>query len=295
MKVRRPTGADLPAVTELIRTFEAALLGEPEQSEEDLATEWADLDLSRDAWLVELDGALAGYAALHTAGPPLADGYVHPAFRARGVGARLVDLVETEARVRELGVLQNAVLGADEPAQDLLRARGYREARRYYRMVIDLDEQPAPPEWPERLAAGPVGDHDRAQFHAALDESFAEEWGHEPSRGIDWTRIREHRHPDRSLWLAVKDGEEIAAAAVADEERAGAGWIAAIGVRKPWRRRGIGHALLLQCFGELYSRGTRRIALGVDSQNPTGATRLYERAGMRVAYSVVFFEKELAA
>jgi GNAT superfamily N-acetyltransferase len=70
-------------------------------------------------------------------------------------------------------------------------------------------------------------------------------------------------------------------------------WIAAIGVRKPWRRRGVGHALLLHCFCELHARGKQKIALGVDAENPTGATRLYERAGMHVARSIVWFEKAL--
>jgi hypothetical protein len=53
--------------------------------------------------------------------------------------------------------------------------------------------------------------------------------------------------------------------------------------------------MLLHCFRELYTRGKRVVALGVDAQNPTGATRLYESAGMHVAYSAVFFEKELGA
>jgi hypothetical protein len=45
---------------------------------------------------------------------------------------------------------------------------------------------------------------------------------------------------------------------------------------------------------ELYGRGQRVIGLGVDAENPTGATRLYERAGMRIVGSAALFEKELA-
>jgi hypothetical protein len=33
--------------------------------------------------------------------------------------------------------------------------------------------------------------------------------------------------------------------------------------------------------------------LGVDAQNPTGATRLYERAGLRVIKEDIVYEKEL--
>ena len=62
---------------------------------------------------------------------------------------------------------------------------------------------------------------------------------------------------------------------------------------RPWRKRGLGEALLLQSFGEFYKRGTRTIGLGVDAQNPTGATRLYQKVGMYIASEYVTYEKEL--
>ena len=53
------------------------------------------------------------------------------------------------------------------------------------------------------------------------------------------------------------------------------------------------HEALEEAFGEFYRRGESRCALGVDANNTTGATRLYERAGMRVLWEAVIFEKEL--
>ena len=70
-------------------------------------------------------------------------------------------------------------------------------------------------------------------------------------------------------------------------------WIGVVGVRSPWRRRGLALALLHHSFGIFYQQGRRRIALEVDTQNPTGATRLYEKAGMHVERQYDFFEKEL--
>jgi ribosomal protein S18 acetylase RimI-like enzyme len=64
-------------------------------------------------------------------------------------------------------------------------------------------------------------------------------------------------------------------------------------VRRPWRKKGLGLALLTHSFGEFYKRGMKTIGLGVDASNPTGATRLYQRAGMTVASEFLTFEKEL--
>lgn len=295
MNVRRPADADAPAVTELIAAMDTHLVGEAELTEEDLRDEWTDLELDRDAWLFELDGELAGYAALHTRAHTFADGYVHPRHFGRGVGTGIVELTEAEARFRDMETIRNAVLAADDRARALLEGRGYSALRHFYRMAIDLDGPPPPAEWPPGLRVEPVDyENDAEAFHATLDEAFAEEFGHEPERGIDWRARRERRPFDPLLWFVVKEGDEVAAAALCDDERFGGGWIASIGVRKPWRRRGVGYALLLHAFGQLYTRGRRRITLGVDAQNPTGATRLYERAGMQVAFEAVVYEKRLS-
>lgn len=296
MNVRRPTGDDAPAVAGLIRAFETHFTGLPEKSEADLRHEWWELELDRDTWLVELDGELAGYAALYTKPHTFVDGYVHPAHFGRGVGARLVGLTETEARLRGIDQLRYGVLDADERAQELLASRGYREVRRFYRMRIELDGPPEPPEWPDGLEIAPFDPAEPRVFHAALEDAFADHWDFRPESFEHWAqRWLEDPDADFSLWCAVRDGDEIAAALMAYAERYGAGWVALLGVRPPWRRRGLGIALLRHAFVELYGRGQPVVGLGVDAENPTGATRLYERAGMHVAWAAVLLEKRLSA
>jgi ribosomal protein S18 acetylase RimI-like enzyme len=68
-----------------------------------------------------------------------------------------------------------------------------------------------------------------------------------------------------------------------------------LGVRRPWRRRGLALALLLHSFHELEARGMDRVALGVDAESLTGAVRLYEKAGMRVVRQSDTWEKPLSA
>ena len=99
---------------------------------------------------------------------------------------------------------------------------------------------------------------------------------------------------DPSLWFIAWDGRsaEIAGYSLC-RYRMGLGWVGTLGVRRAWRKRGLGEALLLHSFGEFYKRGTPTIGLGVDAQNPTSATRLYKKAGMYVAAEYVIYEKEL--
>lgn len=295
MIVRRPTDADAPAVAEVVATFETHFLSESEMRTSDLLDEWRELELSRDIWLVELDGRLAGYGALFTKRHTFVDINVHPGAWNRGVGSHLLELMETDARRRGITLLRNAVLDNDRRAHALLRARGYRIVRHFYRMAIELDAPSPAPEWPEGLRVSTYDSREARAFHAALEEAFEDEWDHEPESFDDWRRRRLAAPTvDPTLWFAVKEGDEIAATAVCDPDRFGMGWVGAISVRKRWRRRGLGLALLRHCFLELYGRGKRVIGLGVDAENPTGATRLYERAGMHVVWRGALFEKELA-
>jgi mycothiol synthase len=115
--------------------------------------------------------------------------------------------------------------------------------------------------------------------------------------GLESADTRERRLEaasfDPALWVAVRDGDAIAAVLVGEAQRFGLPWITQLGVRQRWRRRGLGLALPHHGFGEFWLRGERAVGLGVDTASPTGATRLYERAGMRVDASWTFFEKEL--
>ena len=119
--------------------------------------------------------------------------------------------------------------------------------------------------------------------------------GHELGREVARLQ-RQVAKPDHdpSLWFLVRTGEEVVAATRNDPERSGGGWIGALGVRPAWRGRGLAKALLLHSFHEFHRRGQRRVGLGVDSQNASGATRLYESIGMVVDSEQVVWEKDVA-
>ena len=72
------------------------------------------------------------------------------------------------------------------------------------------------------------------------------------------------------------------------------GWVDVVGVRVPWRGRGVARALLLRVFAGLAEMGARSASLSVDAENATGASHLYTAAGMRVRRAWTAFEKRSA-
>jgi len=136
----------------------------------------------------------------------------------------------------------------------------------------------------------------------AVDEAFEDHWGHVDRSG-DQERIERFRHSiesdqefDPSIWYLAMDQDKIAGVALcsprlgSDRET---GQVNVLGVRRQWRKRGLGLALLNHAFGEFCARGYQQVVLGVDTQNFSGATRLYKKAGMEVARELVVYEKEL--
>jgi mycothiol synthase len=285
---------DLGAAAEIFAAEEEAIRGQTQWTPAALAEWWRMIDHEHDAFLAVAERPCAIGVLLRRGDVFDAFGAVVPGFWGRGLGTATLERLE--GRARELGAsrLNHDAYAENARGRALLERAGYRFARHYYTMEIDLDDPPLEPLWPPGLRVATFSAEDAVAFHATLTEAFADEWHFVPMSFERWKALRlDHPETDTSLWFLVRDGDQVAAAVRVDAERAGAGWIGAIGVRKPWRRRGIGRALLLHAFGELHRRGLRRARLGVDSQNATGATRLYERVGMHVVHEEVLYEKEL--
>jgi ribosomal protein S18 acetylase RimI-like enzyme len=124
-------------------------------------------------------------------------------------------------------------------------------------------------------------------------EAFADEPDFEREAFEHWHERRvADPDLDPGLWLLACQDDDIAGFSLASLSSEG-GFVDALGVRSPWRRRGLGLALLTRSFAGVYDRGARRVGLGVAADNPTGAVQLYERAGMRVAFRVDRYEKAL--
>jgi mycothiol synthase len=288
--------ADAAAVFEVVAAVEASLYGQSAFSQVDLEEEWSELELERDARVVRDGDRIVGYGLVRERGDLWrVEGYVHPDALGRGIGNLIATGLEDDATRGGARRVQNAILEADSAARRLLESLGYAAVRVFRELRIELDAPPPAPEWPDGLRVVPFDpERDALEFYAAEQEAFADHWDYTP-RGFEWwskTHLGSERF-DPTLWCVVRAGDEIAAGAICTGDTYGGGFVAVLFTRRPWRRQGVGAALLADSFGRFWECGERSVGLGVDAASDTGAFRLYERAGMAPTLGWVVLEKQL--
>ncbi len=308
LKLRRAQWADVKSVAQLILDVCTAD-GDPTVavSPEELEREWKNpgFDLEKDVWVVETDdGRIVGYEEFnnrHAHVSLVGDGYVHPEFMGRGIGTAMMRALEARAREEmelaepDLRVfIRNGMSIGDKVSRVMHEEEGYKAIRFSWRMEITLKNVPPVPVLPTGIELRPfVLDQHNYMVFEAHEEAFSDHWGHTPGTYEKWQHHMTNREDfDPSLWHVAWDGDQIAGYSLC-RYRMDIGWVGSLGVRRAWRKRGLGEALLLHSFGEFHKRGQDVIGLGVDAENPTGATRLYQKAGMQVAAEYVIYEKEL--
>jgi mycothiol synthase len=306
--VRPPTMNDLEAAYRLLEVCDIDEYGEPDITLDELRTVWQgpNFNMATDAWIVIApEDRLVAYADVEQRQHVRIFTLVRvlPEYADRGIREYLLHLAEEWAQrqipLAKPGVrvtLNSWASSLNDAAQRSFGRAGFKEVRRHWRMEIEMPEAPLIPEWPERVTVRTFipGQDDRTVFDA-VDEAFQDHWGYMEGNFEEWTRWTiERENFDPSLWFLAFDGDEIAGASLCTYQMDN-GWVDTLAVRRPWRRKGLGMALLLHSCNEFYRRGRYKVGLGVDSQNLTGATRLYERAGMHVARLYISYEKELRA
>jgi len=278
-------------------------------------TEWVSpgFDPAEDICLVFApNGDMAGYVEVWTtAKPPIHPwiwGRVHPEYEDLGIGTWMMQWAEARA-MRALPVVPVELRFAPrvgtfreaEKSKKLFEDMGYRYIRSLYHMLIEMDAPVPEAEFPEGITLrtyNPKTDLE-AVYRANID-SFRDHFGfvEEPfEEGLKrFKHFWMHEGLDPTLIFIAMDGDEIAGINLCRPHSfydPDMGWVGTLGVRRQWRKRGIGLALLRHSFNEFYRRGKRKVGLGVDAENLTGALRLYENAGMHVHLAFDQYEKEL--
>ena len=193
--------------------------------------------------------------------------------------------------------LRTDVSAANRPTMAALAQAGWQHDRTDWTMEIDLvAAAPLPePAWPEGITVRPADlDRDARAVHAAENDFFSDHYGFTPNPFEEWWHFRTRFFKaEPELWVLVMAADEIVGMSLCSSQRPGQpelGWISTLGVRRDWRRRGLALAILQHSFRLLAAKGNSRAGLGVDAQSLTGATRLYERAGMQVVREAYEYE-----
>ena len=239
--------ADAAAVTEVVVALESSLYGQTAFSQADLEDEWSDLDLERDARVVRDGDRIVGYGVVRERGELWrVEGYVHPDALGRGIGKLIATGLEEDAARGGARRIQNAVFEADSAARGLLESLGYGAVRVFRELRIELEAPPPAPEWPDGLRVVAFDpERDALEFHAAHQEAFADVWDYTPRDFESWSKshLGSERF-DPTLWCVVRAGDEIAAGTICTGDTYGGGWVHVLFTRRPWRKQGVGAALL---------------------------------------------------
>ena len=273
-------------------------------------------DPERDTCVAEVDGERVGFIRVSSRarGPEKVvhrmDVWTRPEWRRRSIGRALVGWAEERSRalqaagaVGEPGAIHEMSGGTDENNQGsaaFAEAIGYRAIRYSFEMRRRLDQPIPDAPLPEGLELRPVRDEDTRRIFDANGEAFMDHWEAAVRTDDDYRHWMEDPDTDISLWRVAWDGDEVAGASIntiyaEENERLGTsvGWLDQVSVRRPWRRKGLGAAVIAESLRVLRDRGLDEASLGVDAENPTGALALYERLGFTRHRAFRIYRKRL--
>jgi mycothiol synthase len=316
---RPPNQEDAESIVALCNADSRHLYGIEEYTVEEMHRGWnmPRVNMERDMRVVVApDGQIASYYEVWDLEDPHTTVYVwgrvHPDYTGRGIGSYQMEWAEERARQairlappQARVVMWVSTLDIDHLAQELFDGYGFQRIRSSLRMVIEFNGAPPPhPVWPEGITLRTVvRGQDEFAAWAAGREAFRDHFGfverpieEEYERWASYTLNDPDYDP--SLWFVAMDGDQIAGNSMCRKniyDDPELGWVSSLSVKRPWRKRGLGLALLLHSFGEFYRRGYHKVGLGVDAENLTGALRLYEKAGMHSdpLHAAATYEKEL--
>jgi len=291
VNVRAAREDETHAIAELIDAHAREVFRESDMSEDEIR-HWFSLP---NVWILvaEQNGELCGYL----------DGLTGPAGDANELYACTLDeeaahalLIAAQERVG-VGVLRAVAAGGDPVLTAALEEDDWRPVRHTFQMRIDLNGDLPEPSWPEGISARRFRPGEERRVYEANNIAFAEGWYFHPFPFEEWHAFHFGRPGhDPELWWLAEDGDELAGYSLNSWHFSGdpqLGRVGSLGVMPAHRRRGLGEALLRHSFRDFRDRGATRVALGVDSENETGAVRLYERVGMHIHRRNTTYEKEL--
>lgn len=309
---------DYPIMLDLLNAAKEADQTERTDSLEDIRRGYSHLtncDPYQDMLFAEVDSQAIAYSRvtwdLETEGDYIYTlfGFLRPEWRRKGIGRamlqhneRRLEAISRDLQHKGTRLLQSFGSDTEIGTEALLLSDGYSGSRHFFEMIRkpidDIQVLPVP----EGLEIRKVEqDHIRTIWDAR-DEAFRDHWGHVPETEERYREWREEPRFNPKLWKVAWDGDEVAGMvlnfvnkAENDEYNRLRGWTEDISVRRPWRRRGLASSLISQSIAMFHEMGMHETALGVDTQNSTGALDLYTKLGYKEKKRFTTYRKRMVS
>jgi len=310
--------SDYSNIAKVLMTSEAADQTQRVVTDNDIAKAYQHLsncDPFRDMIIAEVDGEMIGYSRgwwldesdvqrlyVH-------NGFLLPEWRRKEIGHRMLlwmekrfDEIATTQPAEISKVLQVNVTQFQKGTAIMLERSGYKPARYFYEMVRPaLDDIPESP-LPAGIEIRPVSADQYPAIWTAVDRASQDEWGYKKPTEEDYQEWLTSPHFQPELWQVAWDVSRNQVAGhvltfIHYEENKQfnrkRGYTEGIGVDRSWRRRGVAHALISQSLLAQRAAGMTESALAADSDNLSGATRLYESCGFQIVKRDTIYRKPM--
>jgi len=296
--------SDYPKMLAVIEGSKDADKIERTDSIEDLTNNYAYLtncDPYEDMLFAEVDGEVIAYSRVtwwtEESGNwiYLHFGFLLPEWRRKGIGRAMLRynqnrLCEIAAEHKE-GVpryFESFASDTEVAAEKMLLSEGFEPIRHGFEMVRPLSEPIADNALSGGLEVRAAAPDQYRTVWDAFQEAFQDHWGYTSAKEEDYERWLNESIFQPELWQVAWDGDQVAGMvlnfvveAENEEYNRKRGYTEFICVRRPWRKQGVATALITRSMKMLKEMGMTEAALGVDTQNLSGALRLYESLGFR--------------
>lgn len=260
-------------------------------------------DPATDVLVAEVEGRIVGYSTAawwtETDGTwvYLTLGWVLPECRGRGIGTAMLHW--TEDRLRHLAASHptqgKATLAANASetevdAAALLAHEDYRVVFSVIELGMDDLSLLRTFPLPEGFVTRPVVSADLPSLYRSIDDAYLGDPFSESEPYEAWAE----KQTDLSTWHVAWDA---ATGGIAGQVQAvlskGRGEIAEVSVGVPYRRRGLGRALLSRALLGLRAQGIAEALVHTLAENPHRSWHLYESVGFRVVKRFPRYRKPL--
>jgi ribosomal protein S18 acetylase RimI-like enzyme len=231
---------------------------------------------------------------------------VDPSWQGKGIEQSLIAWGETRGRYYA-SVLPEGNNGAivtfcretDQMKYNILMEAGFTIDRYFHSMsrpLIDLPERSLP----EGITVRPVLPKDFRKIWDASNEAFMDEYGAADPTEEWYQSYLASPNFQPYLWQVAWDGDEVVGSVqnyislqeneLEDRRR---GYTEGISVRREWRGRGVASALICRSMAMFKAMNMDEVTLTADTQNPTGAMRLYTNLGYQPYLTLLELKKSL--